>query len=107
METFMNHYTCCPLAPLLSGSSHEVCLPLFAFLPILTPLTLQGYSFFAPSLGHGSCEGFGSIGGPRCERNTSGEYTHSSPSVRFFSPILPLHIPIDASALLLYPHTMY
>jgi hypothetical protein len=107
METCFYHYTCCPLAPLLFYSSHKVCLPLFAFFTILTSLTLQGYPFFPYSLGHGSCERIGSIGGPRCERNTSGEYTLSSSSVRFFSPILVLHSSIDASAQLPHPHTMY
>jgi hypothetical protein len=107
METCLHQYACCPPALLSFGSSYEVCHCLFAFLLILTPLTLQGHSFFVSPQSHGLCEGSGSIGGPRCERNTSGEYTHSSSSVRFFSPILVLHSSIDASAQLPHPHTMY
>src|SRR5262245_56021871 len=91
METCLHQYICCLLAPLFFGSSYEVCHPLFAFLLILTPLTLQGHYLFVSSQSHGSWEGSGSIGGPRCEWNTSGEYTHSSSLVRFFSPILPFY----------------
>jgi hypothetical protein len=92
---------------LLFDSSNKVCLPLFAFLPILTPFTLQDHSFSPSPLCHGSCEGFGGIRMPRCEGNALGEYTHSSSSVRFFSPILPFHSPIDISFLLSHPHTIF